>query len=152
MKKEITKPTIISNIQSNPFEDENKETNDIFSSNNNENIFDSNENKNIKSNINTKINKTISQNNNNNPIKNKKKISVNNNNEDKINKKIPKSKTEININDHDPFASHSKRKNNNLFSEFENDADDDIFSKKDGIENIFESNDDNKNKESSIFD
>ena len=28
----------------------------------------------------------------------------------------------------------------------------DIFSKKDGIENIFESDEDNKNKESSIFD
>ena len=93
--------------------------------------------------------------NNNNIILNKKKISVNNNNDDKINKKnntITKSKTEININEHDPFASHSKRKNNNLFSEFENDVDDDIFSKKDGIENIFESDDDNKNKESSIFD
>ena len=67
-------------------------------------------------------------------------------------KNIPKSKTEININEHDPFAGHPKRKNNNLFSEFENDVDDDIFSKKDGIENIFENDDDNKNKESSIFD
>ena len=42
--------------------------------------------------------------------------------------------------------------NQNLINEFETEVNEDFFSNKDPVENIFESGNDSKNKETSIFD
>ena len=138
IKKEIT--------ENNPFDD-NNDKEDIFSNDNNNFIFDSKKNKNI-SNVKSNVTNFRSP--------NLKKPFIKNNiiDNEKKNNNIIKSKTETNLikkNKNNNFLTQSKKKKENLFDEFEDDVDDDIFSKKDGVENIFESGND-KNKESSIFD